>query len=133
MSWLALFFALEVGVLPTGYLRTYEMVIPTCETLTGCFYTDMEAEIEILDLFFIGGATKMYMDLYENEGSFKPNTVNLLFTAGIRAQQLEIGFRHYCLHPVVPWIYSNEMNLHWEGAYEEIYIRLESREFRSKK
>ena len=133
MNWIALLFALELGIMPMGYLETYERVLPVQHNLDGAYYVDMQADVLLYDLFFIGGRTKTYMRKRIDVLSFWPTTAEFEFNAGIRAGILEIGFRHYCMHPIVPWLYHGGGAMQWEGGYEELYIRLESKEFRSKK
>lgn len=127
MTWLALFFALEVGFLPGGYMETYTYYGATDETFAGAYYVDMDAEVRLFDILFIGGGSKVYMDRTHGMINFIPNTVNYNFVAGARYGPLEVGFRHYCIHPIMPWSrYRVEMP-EWEGWYEEIYVRIEGR------
>jgi hypothetical protein len=132
MTWLALFFILELGFLPDGYIETYEMTnIADSVELTGEFYVDMNAKVTLFDLFFIGGGTKCYMWKYNVGYTFCPNTAGYSFIAGVNLGILEAGYRHYCYHPVMPWSYYRRSAMKWEGAYSEIYVRLEG-SFRGK-
>ncbi len=128
MNWIALLFALEIGMMPSGYIESYDRMPPTEYELTGAYYVDMQADVLLYDLFFIGGRTKIYMKKRTDTISFSPDTAEFAFNAGIRAGILEIGFRHYCMHPIVPWLYQSGGTLKWEGSYEEIYVRLETRQ-----
>lgn len=126
MTWLALFFALELGFLPNGVMETYYFEKPEWMELQGVGYTGFEVEAQLFDVFFIGGSTKIYVNKYARNKSFKPITSEFDFAAGLRIAPLEIGFRHYCTHPVIPWLYYQEVTPQWEGWYEEIYLRLEA-------
>ncbi|MBA7525413.1 hypothetical protein ES705_17564 [subsurface metagenome] len=132
MSWLALFFILELGYLPNGYQEIYLITNFVDEVeMKGEFYIDFNAEVTLFDLFFIGGGVKTYIWKYNFSYTFWPNTAGYSLIAGINLGILEIGFRHYCYHPVLPWTEYINFDLQWEGAYEEIYVRLEG-SFRGK-
>ena len=126
MTWLALFFALEIGFLPNGHLETYSNDrMPKAIELQGSGYVDFETEVRLFKYGFIGGSTKIYINKHNNGDTFSPETAEFDFNLGIRIAPLELGFRHYCMHPIVPWIYYTRVSPQWEGAYEEIYLRLE--------
>ena len=126
MNWLALFFALELGFLPKGYIETYSNDrMPQAIELQGAGYVDFEAEVGLFKYGFIGGSTKIYINKYSDNYTFSPLTAEFDFNLGIRIDPLEVGFRHYCMHPIVPWIYYARVSPQWEGSYEEIYLRLE--------
>jgi hypothetical protein len=125
MTWLALFFALELGYLPGGVVETYYFEKPEWMELQGSFFTEFEAEAELFGVGFIGGELKTYMNKYAVNKSFKPLAAEYAFYAGLRWSALELGFRHYCTHPVVPWMYYQDVTPQWESWYEEIYLRLE--------
>lgn len=125
MSWLALFFALEVGFLPMGFIGTYFKETPIGVDLQGSGYVDIDLEFALFQYAFIGGGVKTYIYRYSNSRYFSPATVEYDFRAGLRFEPLELGFRHYCAHPVVPWVYFREISPQWEGGYEELYLRLE--------
>ena len=126
MTWLALFFALEIGFLPQGYIGTFhDERQPEYIVLIGAGYVDFETEVRLFKYGFIGGSTKIYVNKYNYGYTFSPETAEFDFNLGIRIAPLELGFRHYCMHPIVPWIYYTRVSPQWEGAYEEIYLRLE--------
>ena len=126
MTWLALFFALELGFLPNGYIGTFhDERQPEYVILLGSGFVDMEVEVVLWGYGFVGGSTKVYINLYNNGSTFSPETAEFDFHIGFRIDPLEVGFRHYCMHPIVPWIYYTRVSPQWEGSYEEIYLRLE--------
>ncbi len=126
MSWIALFFALEVGLLPNGFIDTYvdegrTLLIQNSE------YLSLETELTFFNFLFVGGAVKTYMYRYSGVKDFFPSTVEYDLGLGVRFKSVELGFRHYCTHPIVPWLYRREVSPQWEGSYEELYIRVEVR------
>ncbi len=120
MNWIIFIFALEIGWVPNDILRTYEppMIYNSAESA----YIQFESEVELFKLFFIGGSIRTYISKNKNSYDFWPTRDGYMFYTGLRYDILEIGFRHYCTHPVVPWNY--QFNPIWEGAYEEIYFRI---------
>ena len=121
MSWLVLIFALECGLIPTDNFVMYQ--VPIERVYDQAFYIQMEAEVELFDLLFIGGTVRTYVWKKQEGISFWPWRDGYLFKVGLRKGPFELGFRHYCTHPVIPYRYPIQMN--WEGAYEEIYFRVE--------
>ena len=121
MSWLILLYFLELGYAPFyGSLNTSEIFLDQ-----NIFYTNMDAEVIILDHLFIGGAVKTYIHSTDSYDYF-PFEADYLFKAGIRLNNLELGFRHLCLHPVRPYEMYYQPQGSTDGAYEEFYIRISS-------
>jgi hypothetical protein len=125
MNWLALFFALELGIIPQGYLQTYYNETLSNYELSGNGYIMLETEAQLLGFVFIGGNVKTYINKYTANTSFSPVNAEYAVKVGMRFDFIELGFRHYCTHPVVPWLYHRNVSPQWEGAYDEIYLRLE--------
>ena len=118
-----IYFCLELGFIPNSTFVMYET--PSTILYKDQYgYIDFEAEIILGDLFFIGGSIKTYIWRYGNF-EFWPEKNGFLFETGFRYKLFELGFRHYCAHPVVPYQYQIKMN--WEGAYQEVYLRIEGR------
>ena len=125
MNWIAMLFILELSVLPEGYIQTYESGSIRTEDLNGSAAVKMDMEFTLFDLFFIGGGMDCYMRTQSEPNPFFPTDMFYSFNAGIKFQFIEAGFRHYCMHPVVPFLYHAKISPQWEGAYEEIYIKFE--------
>ena len=124
MTWLAFAFALELGVQPFGTLRAYEPLVPAANEWT--FYQKAEARVYLWDLLFAEGQVEIY-DWRDRDLSFWPDRAGFEVGAGLRWKILEIGFRHYCTHPIIPRFSIPASNWRWEGGYEEIYLRLEGK------
>jgi len=126
MNWIALFFALELGVAPNIGVLQYEPAdFIVSEWQIG--YTQMEAEVEFFGLLFAGGGVRTYI----TPGSgwtFAPNTTVYDFGAGLRRGPLEVGWRHRCFHPTFPYqpVFEQQFS-GLEGSYDEVYIRLEGK------
>lgn len=93
-----------------------------------CFYADFNTRIYFLDFLFFGG--DMRCNFYKNNIDFiyfVPDMMTFKFSTGLKFSNFEIGFNHYCLHPVIPY-FNQQQNIKvlFEGAYEEIYIKFSS-------
>ena len=125
MTWLALYFALEIGLMPAGTIETYDIGRTYENMLGGDCYATLETEILLWDMFFIGGDVRTEMNKMTTGKDFIPHTMNYGITFGMRIDPIEFGFRHRCIHPVIPWMRGQGVPMQWEGWYEEIYLRLE--------
>jgi len=121
MNILVFLFVLELGYLPLDDWRCYDPLDYVGNT---ALYINMDAEIDVFSGFlFVGGHCRTSM-LTTDRVYFWPNTMTYGFRFGIRPLEgLEIGFRHMCTHPVMPYIIDAPGKLNYEGAYEEFYIK----------
>jgi hypothetical protein len=122
MTWLILLYSLELGYLPLGELALYDPGI--YYDIKHSLYTTMDAELQGFG-FFIGGHIRTTM-WHDGTGyTFRPNSAEYLVKMGYRRGNVEIGFRHYCTHPVVVLFgLARRYEAIWEGAYEELYFRI---------
>ena len=128
MNWIAFLFALELGVLPNGYIGNYinPPLMPGFE-LNGQGYVDLEGGVELFNFLYIGGGVKTYVDKYNTGKDFMPANIEYDFQVAATFGVLSVGYRHYCFHPTIPWVYKRKFTPAWEAWYEEIYIRVEVR------
>ena len=120
---LSLMFSLELGYAPYyGSLNINERLIDE-----NIYYINMDAEVIIYDNFFIGGAMKTYMNDKPNSDTFSPFEVDYMFKAGLRYDNIELGFRHLCLHPVRPFEMYYQPQDSTNASYEEFYIKISGR------
>ena len=115
---------LELGVFPNFRNVEYEVFnIYKTEKDVG-FYLDMGLEFLLYNHFFIGGGLRTYA--FKNDKiNFIPFYCDYSFTAGIRVKWFEVGFRHYCFHPVSAGVGYGSPMLNIDKSYEEIYVRVE--------
>jgi hypothetical protein len=126
MSWLVFVFVLEAGLLPHYGFVMYEPD-PAAVIQDLSFYTQLEASVEAYG-FYIGGGMRCYFWKTRDDYDFSPFQMTFRFDAGWRNEWLNVGFRHYCLHPVMPWMpFVGAPQQNWEGAYEELFIRIDGR------
>jgi hypothetical protein len=125
MKWLTLAFALELGILPMSSWVMYDPPATVQEQPE--FYQQFEARAILWDHLFLGGDVRIYDWMAKEEISFWPSRGAFTLNAGVAFGDIELGFRHYCTHPIVPYMPIQTGKAKWEGAYEEIYLRLEVR------
>ena len=126
MNWLTLFFAFELGFVPQAGILMYQP--EKVFIIEGALYTELEAELLILNTFFIGGGVRTYITP-GNQYTFSPNNSVYDFHVGLRLGKLfEVGLTHRCFHPSFPYLSFNNYELSGvEGSYDEIYIRFSNK------
>lgn len=121
MNWIALFFALEAGIVTENAWLLYDKPVSAESPM---MYTEFEAEILLLDHIFL--RSRLRTDVQRFDYGFNP-----VFTAydnilGIRFDPVEIGFRHVCVHPLQTYLAQvGDRVSQVEGAFDEVYIRFE--------
>lgn len=124
MTWLVLAAALEVGWMPMCDFLMHDP--PAYVVTTDAFYVDMEARATAWGFLFVGGEVKTFMWKSTPGYDFSPERMLYQFNAGLTWGPLELGFRHYCTHPIMPYLWSWPGQAKWEGAYEELYLRVDT-------
>ena len=126
MTWLTLIFALELGLAPqVGVIQYVPTEIAVHEWEIG--YTDLQAEVELFGVLFAGGGVRTYITPAGNL-NFSPNTTVYDWRLGLRYEALELGWRHRCFHPTVPYLPLLQPEITGlEGSYDELYLRFEGR------
>ena len=126
MNWIALFFALELGIAPNiGVLQYEPPAAAVSEWEIG--YTQLEAEVLLFDLLFAGGGVRTYITPGSSGRTFAPNTTIYDFCAGMRRGPVEVGYRHRCFHPTLPYLPLRDQHITGlEGSYDELYLRFET-------
>lgn len=112
-------YSMEVGFLPDAAFIMYQE--PEIINISGSIYTDLEGVVSIGGVY-IGGGIKTYVWAHSAK-AFWPHTTCYRFLAGFKLGILEFGFRHYCTHPVVPYLPCWQPQQIFEGAVEELFIR----------
>lgn len=126
MNWLILLYFIELG-----YSPFYESLnsLPADNSYVrneNVFYITFDVEIVIFDHLSIGGAVKTYFQNQIDDYSFYPFEADYLLKAKFKYKILELGFRHFCLHPVRPYEMYYPSQGSTDGSYEEFYIRISS-------
>jgi len=128
MNWIALFFAIELGFAPVYANLNVTPVNVELDVTENIGYVLFDAEIVMWDTLFIGGATKTYVQTTKDITNFHPFENDYLFNAGVRVGELEIGYRHFCLHPSRPLELVYNYSQSTDASYDEFYIRISNKE-----
>ena len=116
--------SLEIGLMPKGHLKMYEFSRSIYRGMS--FYGDFNFETQWFDnMLFIGVGAKIYLWKIKNTYQFSPDAVDFVFFAGVNISDgVILGYRHYCKHPIIPWINSSYLGSIWEQSLDEIYIKI---------
>ncbi len=92
-------------------------------------YAELEAEVVLFNMLFAGGGVRTSVWQLEDTGyALWPHKAVYQFNAGLRIGVVEMGWRHYCMHPVIPYFKLAKPLPIWEGAYDEVYLRISNKE-----
>ena len=123
-DWFDLSVNLELGIIPKGHLAQYNIQEDIYADMS--FYGDTYFEGQFFDnMLFVGIDTKVYIWKTETGYGFHADYIHFMFTGGLRffKNKIEIGFRHYCEHPIIAWMEDNYLSSNWERWYQEAYIK----------
>ena len=126
MNWLIILYFLELGYSPFYDSRNVSEIDNIRIRNESVYYITLDTEVQLFEYIFIGGAIKTYFQGNLNSKSYSPFEADYLFKAGLRFKNLELGFRHLCLHPVRPYEMYYQPQGSTDGSYEEFYIRISS-------
>lgn len=117
---LAILFSIEFGFLPIDNFELHQ----TWKTENyNNYYMENTIELSIYDIFYLGGDTRITASNI-NIKNFYLSEIWFNFFLTLKFKGFEIGFRHFCEHPLMPYISKNGIGeIIAEGAYEEIYIK----------
>lgn len=123
MNWLVLLYFLKLGYSPFYDSRNVMPVSNIRIRSEDIYFITLDAEAVLLANIFIGGTVKTYM---QNEvgKNFFPIESDYLFKVGLRYKNIEMGFRHFCLHPVRPYEMYYQPQGSTDASYEEFYIKI---------
>jgi len=120
---------LEMGWQPLDTWRGYTPSVHVDKGADVPLYATLGAEVEILGMVFVGFDVRTELTVKElKAGGFSPHLMNYGFTVGLRpVEGVELGFRHHCVHPMVPYMDTLHFTLTYEGVYQEVYLRIDKK------
>jgi hypothetical protein len=63
---------------------------------------------------------------YAGKANFCPDSDIYGIGGGFKKDHIEIGFKHVCTHPVIPYVYLyRDLTVNQEGAWNEVYIKVQ--------
>jgi hypothetical protein len=119
-----LIFMIQLGIMPINQFQIWDYDRHPAYKNQMENYIELDFEFVIRDIFFVGGNinTIFFQDKINN---YVPVEMEYLFKAGFRWQGFEIGFNHFCQHPVITGMSWANILSQNEGGYEKIYIQYE--------
>jgi hypothetical protein len=125
---LGMSYFVELGYAPNGGFVMYnESKVKDRALVDYDLYADLDVNLWVFNTLYVGGNVRT--DFWKSvEGyDFIPNKMTYGIKAGIDLKNLEIGFRHYCIHPIYVYMtqteFENNYDPLWEGSYEEVFVR----------
>lgn len=124
MNWLLLLYFIEMGFAP--HYESLNMLPDSYSYILNenVYYVDLGVEI-VIDHFFIGGSAKTFIQPNVDDYEFFPIEVDYLFTVGLRFDNVEIGLKHGCDHPIDSFGTVPPGKSY--GSYEEFYIKISNK------
>ena len=120
LSFITLVYFLEFGFSP---LDQYALG-PERVDIENSFYTEMDADVIVADVFFIGGNIQVNYTKSVNGGyTFAPFLSDYTFRAGVLLGPVTVGFEHICIHRVES---SNRELPYNGGSRNRFFVRVES-------
>jgi hypothetical protein len=122
---ITLLFAIQLGIMPINSWYEDNSYQPTLQN--NAVYINLDTEVLITDYLFVGGWIDTYMLKNEQGHTFKPLQQTYQFRAGVRLDNIEIGYEHVCgPHPVFtyPQYGTDQPSAPFEGAYDKFYIQI---------
>jgi len=95
---------------------------------------DINFSIDICykNLLFINGGINCFFHKKKKKLDFFPDCDMYRIAAGIRYEFMEIGYEHFCYHPVFPFSSGRDWNDEplinttiLEGGYDKLYLKIE--------
>lgn len=123
MNFIIITFALKLAFVPMQSNIFPEDFSFTRSNTENYFYTEFNIDIEIKKVFFISGKINVPMFYLTDYFSFYPFALGSLFSTGFKYSIFEVGYSHYCIHPVIPLYFMNH-SIQYEGVHDEIYIEI---------
>lgn len=128
MQWLVLILALECGWQPNAYFESYSP--PSRVIGNSQLYQQFEAKAIGFGFLEVGGKIRV-QDWLTDGGigvlpfGFWPSQLESTFFADVKIGPATIGWRHGCVHPIVPFQPTLGYKPAWDGSYDEVYARVE--------
>ncbi len=122
---IAFAFFIEVGYMPQSQVLTYVTVAEMIDE-SQQFYIELGGRLYFWDMLYVGGSAKIHM-WPEALTDWHPHKLDSLFEIGIEYGAIEFGFRHWCKHPIVPYLSEIGHFNSVDEVHEEIFLRVEGK------
>lgn len=113
--------SLEIGVIPNGHIKMYESYRDVHTEVS--YYGDFNFEARLAKTFFVGVKAKIFLWKVKDGITFNPDAINFTFYTGLKLKNIELGFRHFCDHPIKAWEKFHRSTI-FERSYQKIYLKV---------
>lgn len=115
---LKLNYAFTFGILIEDELQIYKT--PEKNML---YFSEFEIEINISDYFFINNKLQVNFQEIRFFRVYDPYQFRFDINIGLRYKFIEIGFHHFCIHPMKTYYIRKYPDINYEGGREELYLK----------
>ena len=116
---LVLIFALELGITPDYTV----MELMDQNSFKG--YTEFSVGFELLEIVYLKTSVRTNIEYTNHDYLFAPYQADYMLDLGVRPLEwMEVGFRHYCYHPVISGWETVGDTIQNVKMKEEIYLRI---------
>ncbi len=126
LAWLKLlnyYYFLTAGLIPHNNFINYEDKL--CFAPAVMYHINIATEISSpKNIFYIGGGFENYYVKTDKKMFFTALQDAFIFKTGIRYLNFELGYQHYCTHPLAFSISNSASMRSKYGSYDEIFVKL---------
>ena len=106
--------------------QLYEIPDTTIENyIDQDYYLTFGTELFIYEYFYIKGSAKILLQLNNEEMEAWPLALSSYFELGAILNNMKVGWKHFCTHPVIPW-YNEAFIKFYDEAGNEFFIQFET-------
>lgn len=128
LSLIAILYSLEAGYSSGGFLLWNYNPEKADLIKSKTLYTNLGVKIKVWS-FYIGGSIETPVQHISNGafnmGSFNPIKENYSFDAGFKRKWFELGYQHFCTHPMTAYVPNSFIDYKFEGSYDRVFIKIE--------
>lgn len=122
MNWLAIWFALQIGLSPDSGIITYRP--PILRSFENVISTQFEVELRAFDSLFLGGSVRTEITKLNDSTTFTPTLSGYSTWGGVRIGGFEAGGIWTCEHPTAPYYSLRHPVINWDGWWWELYVKV---------
>jgi hypothetical protein len=121
-SWLVLSLYFTFGYIPEGQIVMYSP--PSRVVDSGMFYQQFDVEANLFKWINVGGTIKVEDWILRDEFSFLPQSLLSAVYVEVEKGPITLGFKHTCIHPVIPYQPIFGLDSLMDAFRQEIYLRV---------
>lgn len=108
-----------------GYIIEDDLQIYELSTGKICFFSEFDMELLVMKRLFIRGGVRTNFFKDKDWLDYEPYEIKFDISTGINFDFIEIGFSHFCVHPIKTFHndHKNYPKIEYEGGRQELYIK----------